>query len=155
MASIGEWLEQHWNEAGHAVAELVPHHDVRRAGEGGWFDTHHHAASAATATATPTITADTQEDPMNVLSELEQDARALAAKFGTVDKAALEKLDAVTANPEAAIVFEALAQIVHLPVAPGEISAVTGGLGTILRILQPQAAAEPQYAAGPQVAGQA
>lgn len=96
------------------------------------------------------------------VAEIENDIKVVAAKFEQVDKAALNKLDAVQANPKTAEAFELIAAVAHVDPGPFFDSAVD-----ILKVLaglapapqQPapvQPAYEPSFtAAGPQVGGQA
>jgi hypothetical protein len=79
----------------------------------------------------------TPEDPVSVIAELKQDALDLAAKFGTVDEAAADKLAALEGNPVADALLEAL----HVPPADLEpVVAMLKTLGALVPKPEPQPA---------------
>ena len=82
------------------------------------------------------------EADMSLIAELKQDAIDLAAKFGTVDEAAADKLAALEGNP----VADALLDALHVPPADLEpVVAMLKTLGSLVPKPQP-AEAEPQPA---------
>lgn len=158
---IGDELVRDWfgvrdkiRSAEHAIAEHLPHHDR---GEHPYPD-----ASTETPATPATIGTTTQEEPVINLAELENDAKALAAKFENVDHEAIAKLASIEANPEAMEVFDSLAAVAGVPGLPAGVLSTAGGVLKALGALgQPQApaetpapAADPQ-AGQPQFAGQA
>jgi hypothetical protein len=95
---------------------------------------------------------------MSLLAELKSDAKALAAKFETIDEALLAKMEAIQANPGLMQLIDAGLAAVHVPA--GAYGVVTGGLAELEKLyaqaFDPQQAAQPQFTpAGPQIAGQA
>jgi hypothetical protein len=119
---------------------------------------HHGAPHPAAQPPAPHIAHNgTQEaPPMSFITELENDAKALAAKFEAVDHEALGILDAVQANPATAEGLAILAQLTHL--APETLAVPLSMLRGALQALGGQAPASisgDAQPAGPQVAGQA
>lgn len=85
---------------------------------------HHDAPPAAHAPVPEprvTIEPNPQEEPMSVLTDLENDAKALAAKFQDLDKEGLAKLDAIKANPEAASVLDVLSDVAGMALPAGAL----------------------------------
>jgi len=120
----------------------------------------HHHTSAETAAAAPTITTNTPEDHMSLLAELEADAKALAAKFETVDRTALDALERIQANPDTAQAFDLLDALTHVSVAPEILATAIGVLKMTLGQATTSAQATevpgpPPVTTGPQIAGQA
>lgn len=89
---------------------------------------------------------------MSIITAIRNDIATIDAKLQAVDETALNKLDTVMANPEAAAVLSdlsGLAGIVGIP--SGAIAGVAAGLKTLLSLYAPDPAAtgqQPVQAAG-------
>lgn len=134
MPAIGEWLEQHWNAAEHAVAEHLPHH----------------AASQTPAQEPVNLESPATE---GTLMSLSADLHAFATRLETIGEEAVTKLEAVSANPATAEVFDVLHKITGLGLDPAIIGGVASGLKTLLAIYTPDPApaapVQPQQPAVP------
>jgi hypothetical protein len=148
MPDIGTWLGQHWDSTEHAVSE-----DFRwfgdlaeRAIHGGHpYATQAPAAQPVNLTAAP---AATQEEPMSLLDTIRNDIAEVEAKLKDVDEAALGKLNAVMAHPEASVVLNDLAGLASIVGIPeGTIAGVAAGLKTVLSLYaQPAQPQQPEPA---------
>lgn len=127
------------------------------------FRPHHHT-SAETPAAAPTIgTNPTPEDPVSVLTDIETSVNDVLARLKDVDTDALDKIDAIKANPEASVVLDALATVAKAELPAGWIDVATSGLQRLAELAtQPTAAgqtavdaATPPAPGGPVIAGQA
>lgn len=116
---------------------------------------HRHATAAPAAA---TIEPATPGGPVISVAEIENDVHNLVAKFEQVDKAALNKLDQVRANPKTAEAFELIAAVAHVdpgPIFDGAV-AVLRALAGLAASAEPGTGAQPSFTpAGPVVAGQA
>jgi hypothetical protein len=123
MPDIFGELARDWDHLEHAATSHMP--DVST-----WFSRNPYAPTIEPATpAAP----DAPEDPMNI-AELEADARALVAKFETVDHDALAKLEAIKGNPDAMNVFGELARLAGVPGLP---AGILNGAALVLQAIAP------------------
>lgn len=114
---------------------------------------HHHAEEPAPQTpatvpatmdaAPAAATAPPQGDPMITVAQLEAGAKDLAAKFEQIDKAALARLDAATANPETDDVLSDLAALAGLPIPAGTIKGMAASLKALLGLYAPEPTQAP------------
>ena len=94
----------------------------------------HHDTAPAPGPHTPTATTTTQENPVNVIFDLENDAKAFAAKFAAVDHDAVAMLDAVQGDPELMELFRVTASLAG---APGLPATLLSGITAALRAFAP------------------
>jgi len=80
----------------------------------------HHRTSAETPAATRIIRNEPPvEDPVSVLTDIETSANDILGKLRDVDADALDKIDAIKANPEAATVLDALYTVARAELPTG------------------------------------
>ena len=141
-------LAAEWHHDEHAVAEKLRHL------------MHPHPHNVPQPAAAPTIPTDTPEvTPMSLLAEIETGLKDAVSKFEAVDKEALDKVEAIKANPELAPLLDVLAALAKSELPPGILTAASSGFQMLTKLAEIPAAGvpaeQPQYVAGPQVGGQA
>lgn len=139
MTGIGEALEHEWQHLRH------PH------------------ASAEQAAAAVTIEPNPTEDRMTtVFTEAKSILHDVVAKLETIDEGAVQVVEAAKVNPTAVSIINTTAAIAHIPDPDGLLTQADSMLKALASALNRAAAAteaskqaDPQQAAGPQIAGQA
>jgi hypothetical protein len=137
---IAEALERDWQRIRHPHRHVIPISDGGTQAVGN-LTTQTPAKQPATM-ASATAAAATKETPMSIITAIRNDIATIDAKLQAVDETALNRLDAVMANPEAAAVLSdlsGLAGIVGIP--SGAIAGVAAGLKTLLSLYAPDQAA--------------
>lgn len=147
---IGDWLAEHWSEAGHAVEDLTAR--IAAGVRDGHLEhrdppslaAHIAAASQAPATQPVNLTAAapaarTEENPVS----LSEDLKAIVTRLDTLGEETVTKAEAIAANPETADVFTDLASLATMAGIPaGVIGQVGAGIKALAGLY-----AEPQPAA--------
>ena len=155
MARMPDFFDEVERDAaavGHGITGLFHRHPVSQGGRNDAANLTQTPAQRPATMASATAAAATKETPMSIITAIRNDIATIDAKLQAVDETALNKLDTVMANPEAAAVLSdlsGLAGIVGIP--SGAIAGVAAGLKTLLSLYAPDPAAtgqQPVQAAG-------
>lgn len=121
MTHIFEQLEHEAEAAGHGILQAAEHAE-------------HAITSHIPHRATITPSSTTPGGPVNLLADLKADFADVTAKLESLDADAIDKVDAIKANPEAAEVLDVLASVAKAELPAGLISAATSGLAILTKL---------------------